>query len=118
MRTIGTWKTAGLTGSSYAGLGVSGSVKATAGSVTRADTKPPPVRVVVVVGVVVGVVVEVVVAPAWPWHTATPSRRQRSTMLFLQGRRRPPAVTHAAIRSWHSRRHFREPDAACAELAT
>src|SRR5438132_152302 len=48
MRTIGTWKTAGLTGSSYAGLGVSGSVKATAGSVTRADTKPPPVRVVVV----------------------------------------------------------------------
>src|SRR5207247_403980 len=57
MRMIGTWKTVGLTGSSYAGLGVSGSVKTTVGSVTRPDRKPPPVRVVVVVGVVVDVVV-------------------------------------------------------------
>ncbi len=95
MRMIGTWKTVGLTGSSYAGLGVSGSVKTTVGSVTRPDRKPPPVRVVVVVGVVV----DVVVAPAWPWQTATPSRLQRPSMLFLQGPRRPPAATHPAIRS-------------------
>src|SRR5207247_1563878 len=110
MRMIGTWKTAGRTGSSYAGLGVSGSVKTTVGSVTRPDRKPPPVRVVVVVGVVV--------APAWPWQTATPARLQRPSMLFLQGPRRPPAATHAAIRSWHARRHFSETDAACAGLPT
>src|SRR5436309_15532233 len=109
-----TWKSAGLTGSSYAGLGVSGSVKATARSVTRADTKPPPVRVVVVVGVVV----EVGVAPACPWHTATPSRGQRSTRLVLQGRLQTPAVTCAAIRSGPARGHFIPPDPPSPALAT
>jgi len=59
------------------------------GSVTRADTKPP--------------------RSGWswwsawwsrwwwlrlPWHTATPSRRQRSTMLFCRAAA-APAVTHA-----------------------
>jgi len=63
-------------------------------------------------------VVDVVVAPAWPWQTATPARLQRPSMLFLQGPRRPPAATHAAIRSWHARRHFSETDAACAGLPT
>src|SRR5207247_9507195 len=108
MRMIGTWKTAGLTGSSYAGLGVSGSVKTTVGSVTRPDRKPRPVRVVVAVGLVV----DVVGAPAWPWQTATPARLQRPSMLVLQDPRGPPPATHAAIRTGHPRRTFSAADPA------
>src|SRR5205807_9207704 len=58
-----TPKGAGLTGTRYAGLGVSGSVRTAVGSVTRPDWKPSDVGEagVVVVGGPVVVVVDVVV---------------------------------------------------------
>src|SRR5256885_11714570 len=56
--------------------------------------------------------------PTPPWQTVTPSRLQRSSVLFLHARERPPAATHAAMSSRHACRHCLPTDAASAEVAT
>ncbi|TMG29976.1 MAG: hypothetical protein E6H97_02185 [Chloroflexi bacterium] len=75
------------------------------------------VLIVVLLEAVVGSVV-VVADAAGHGQTATPSRLQRPSTLFRHARRWPAAATHAAISSWHARRHCRTMAEACADVAT
>src|SRR5439155_1211174 len=126
VRMQGTSRAPGVTDVIYPGLGMSGSVKTTVGSVRRPDMKPPPPgRVVVVVdlvavdvvvvvggrvvGVLGGSVVVVVEAPggvtvrvkvpvAWPYPSTTMKYVCPAVTVGVmrEARSRPLALAHAS----------------------